>query len=397
MLYHLFQWLEENFDTPGAGLFQYISFRAGLAAALSLVISMMLGGRIIHILEKRQCKEEIRPLGLSGEEEKANTPTMGGLILIAGIFLPTLLLTRLDNVYVVLLLFTTLWMGGIGFLDDYIKLRRNKAGLKARFKVIGQLVCGLVAAIVFVFHQDVVIRQFQGQSDSFVSSNYHDVKQLVTTIPFFKNNELNYELIFSFFGNYHWVGYLVLVTFIIIAVSNGANITDGLDGLAAGTSAITGLTLAIFAYLSSNVIFSGYLNIMHIPHLGEVVIFCAAFVGACVGFLWYNAYPAQVFMGDTGSLVLGALIAVLSIIVRKELLIPLFCGAFLIENLSVVSQVSYYRYTRKRFGSGRRIFLMAPIHHHFQMKGWHESKIVLRFWALSILLAVLSLVTLKVR
>ncbi|MCY4419235.1 MAG: phospho-N-acetylmuramoyl-pentapeptide-transferase [Cytophagales bacterium] len=397
MLYHLFHYLEQTFNLPGASVFEYISFRAGTAAVLSLLIGLFFGGKIIRLLKSWHCIEKIRTLGLEGQEEKKGTPTMGGLLILSSILIPTMLLARLDNIYILLLIFTALWMGGIGFIDDYIKLKKGKEGLNPRLKIIGQVVCGLIAGLILIFHEDVVIRNLMPSEENISLWEHLDIKELITTIPFVKDNELNYMKVFSFLGEYYWIGYLGLVVFIVSAVSNGANIVDGLDGLAAGSSAIIGLTLAIFAYLSGNIIFSDYLNIIHIPDLGEIVIFCAAFVGACIGFLWYNSYPAQIFMGDTGSMLLGGLIAIVSLIVRKELLIPVFCGIFLVENLSVLLQVGYFKYSRWKTGTGKRLLLMAPWHHHFQQKGVHESKIVLRFWAIGILLAVLSLVTLKVR
>ena len=404
MLYNLFDYLDVNFDLAGAGVFRYISFRAGMAAFLSLLITITFGKRLINYLKYKQVGESIRDLGLEGQMAKQGTPTMGGIIIILAIVLPTLLFARLDNIYVALMIMTTLWMGCIGFLDDYIKVfKKNKEGLRGKFKVMGQLGLGLVVGLILYFHADVVVREFHpGQSITLgvdiAELTYDDVKSTKTTIPFMKNNELDYARLFSFLGeDFTWLFYVAIVIFVITAVSNGANITDGIDGLAAGTSAIIGLALAIFAYLSGNIVFSDYLNIMYIPRSAELVIFCAAFVGACIGFLWYNTYPAQVFMGDTGSLSLGAVIAVLALIVRKELLIPVLCGIFLVENLSVIIQVSYFKYTRKKYGEGRRIFLMSPLHHHYQKKNIHESKIVTRFWIVGILLAIMTLATLKLR
>lgn len=403
MLYYFFDYIEQNFDFPGAGLFQYISFRAGMAALLSLIITISFGKSLILLLRRKQVGEDIRDLGLEGQLQKRGTPTMGGIIIIAAILVPTLLLARLDNVYVLLLVITTLWLGLIGFLDDYIKVfRKNKEGLAGRFKIIGQVTIGLIVGLTLSFNDHVVIRQPKAISveDTTVVAvaQYEDVHSTKTTVPFFKNNEFDYNAILPFLDkNYTWIVYTLFVIVIITAVSNGANITDGIDGLAAGVSAIIGLTLAIFAYLSGRVDFSGYLNIMYIPNLSELVIFCTAFVGACLGFLWYNVYPAQVFMGDTGSLSLGGIIAVLALAVRKELMIPLLCGIFLIENLSVILQVSYFKYTKKKFGEGRRILLMSPLHHHYQKKNIHEAKIVARFWIVGILLAILSLATLKLR
>ncbi len=404
MFYYLFTYLKEEIDLIGAGVFQYISFRAGMAALLSLIITITFGKSLINILRKKQVGESIRDLGLDGQMEKKGTPTMGGIIIILAIVLPTLLFSIIGNIYVILILIATLWMGMIGFLDDYIKVfRKNKEGLRGIFKIIGQVGLGLIVGLTLYYHNEVVLREFDDhqviQSGIEMSELiYEDVKSTKTTIPFFKNNELDYST-FTF-GLGDWLTmpiYVGIVILIIMAVSNGANITDGIDGLAAGTSAIIGLTLAILAYVSGNVIFSDYLNIMYIPGAGELVIFCSAFVGACVGFLWYNAYPAQVFMGDTGSLSLGAIIAVLALTIRKELLIPVLCGIFLIENLSVILQVSYFKYTRKKYGEGRRIFLMSPLHHHYQKKNLHEAKIVTRFWTVGILLAIMTLATLKLR
>ena len=408
MLYYLFDYIEKNFDFPGAGLFQYISFRAGAAALLSLLITIMFGEKLISYLRKKQVGEDIRDLGLDGQIQKKGTPTMGGLIIIAAILIPTLLMARLDNVYVILLIATTVWLGLIGFLDDYIKVfKKNKEGLAGRFKIVGQVTIGLIVGLTLYFNDNVVVREMKPatvasiqtfQPEPGVRLEYKDAKSTKTTVPFIKNNEFDYgDLIPWLDKNYTWIVFTLVVILIITAVSNGANITDGIDGLAAGTSAIIGLTLAIFAYLSGRVDFSSYLNIMYIPNLGELVIFCTAFVGACLGFLWYNAYPAQVFMGDTGSLSLGGIIAVLALAVRKELMIPLLCGIFLVENLSVIMQVSYFKYTRKKYGEGRRILLMSPLHHHYQKKKIHESKIVTRFWIVGILLAILSLATLKLR
>lgn len=409
MLYYLFTYLDKAFNTPGAGLFQYISFRAGVAAILSLLITITFGKNLISFLRRKQVGEDIRDLGLEGQMQKKGTPTMGGLIIIAAILVPTLLMARLDNVYVVLLVATTVGLGLIGFLDDYIKVfKKNKEGLAGRFKIVGQVSVGIIVGLTLYFNESVVVREVEPASLASVSLvspelldrkiEYKDVKSTKTTLPFFKNNELDYSKIIPWLSdNYTWIVYTLVVIAIVVAVSNGANITDGIDGLAAGTSAIIGLTLAIFAYLSGRVDFSSYLNIMYIPNLSELVIFCTAFVGACLGFLWYNAYPAQVFMGDTGSLSMGGIIAVLALAVRKELMIPLLCGIFLVENLSVVAQVSYFKYTKKKYGEGRRIFLMSPLHHHYQKKNIHEAKIVTRFWIIGILLAILTLALLKVR
>ncbi len=409
MLYYLFDYLN-SLDLPGAGLFQYISFRAGLAAFFSLVITITFGKSLISFLRRKQVGEDIRDLGLDGQIQKKGTPTMGGLIIIAAILVPTLLLARLDNVYVILLVVSTCWLGLIGFLDDYIKVfRKNKEGLAGRFKIVGQVGLGVIVGLTLYFHDDVVLREVattelpafqmedfdQGIDEKVV---YTDVKSMRTTVPFVKDNELDYSEILPFIPEeYTWIIYVAVVILIITAVSNGANITDGIDGLAAGTSSIIALTLAVFAYVSGRIDFSSYLNIMYIPNLGELVIFVTAFVGACTGFLWYNAYPAQVFMGDTGSLTLGGIIAVLALAVRKELLIPVLCGIFLIENLSVVIQVSYFKYTKRKYGEGRRIFLMSPLHHHYQKMNIPEAKIVTRFWIVGILLAMTTLAFLKIR
>jgi phospho-N-acetylmuramoyl-pentapeptide-transferase len=407
MLYYLFEYIRQNFDVPGAGLFQYISFRAGVAAVLSLLITITFGKKLINFLRKKQVGEDIRDLGLEGQLQKKGTPTMGGIIIIAAILIPTLLMAKLDNVYIILLVATTIWLGLIGFLDDYIKVfKKNKEGLAGRFKIVGQVSIGLIVGLTLFFNDNVVIREKSAPSvasieiaaiPSDVKSQY-DVKSTKTTVPFLKNNEFDYSSLISWWNaDYTWIVYTLFVIFIITAVSNGANITDGIDGLAAGTSAIIGLTLAIFAYLSGRVDFSTYLNIMYIPNLGELVIFCTAFVGACLGFLWYNSFPAQVFMGDTGSLSMGGIIAVLALAVRKELMIPLLCGIFLVELVSVMMQVTYFKYTKKKYGEGRRILLMSPLHHHYQKKQIHESKIVTRFWIVGILLAIVSLATLKLR
>jgi phospho-N-acetylmuramoyl-pentapeptide-transferase len=403
MLYPLFDYLDRVLDIPGTGVFRYISFRAGMAALVSLVITITFGHHIINWIRNRQIGETVRDLGLEGQTQKKGTPTMGGLMMIAAILIPTLLFANLNNVYIILLLITTVWLGLIGFLDDYIKVfRKNKDGLKGRFKIVGQIGIGIIVGATLFYHDDVVIREFSTpvsvESGVIETPAFQDVKALKTTIPFLKNNELNYEDFLGFLGDSMTpIFYILVAIFIITAVSNGANITDGIDGLAAGTSAIIGIAIAIFAYLSGNAIFSQYLNIMYIPNSGELVIFTAAFIGACVGFLWYNSYPAQVFMGDTGSLMLGGVIAVLALTLRKELLIPIMCGIFLVENLSVILQVGYFKYTRIKYGEGRRIFLMSPLHHHYQKKGIHESKIVTRFWIVGILLAVITLATLKLR
>ena len=410
MLYYLFDYLHRAYNLPGAGMVQYISFRAGVAAILGLFIATLSGKRIIGLLYRLQVGETVRDLGLEGQKEKSGTPTMGGIIIILALLIPVLLLTRLDNIYIILLIITTLWMGLIGFIDDYIKVfRKNKDGLKGRFKVLGQVSLGIIVGATLYFHPDVTVKNENAQASRMVQtqtqrrplSEMAEVKSTKTTIPFMKNNELDYASLIKWTGeNYkHWVWliFIPIVIFIITAVSNGANLTDGIDGLAAGSSAIIVFTLGIFAWISGNTIFSEYLNIMYIPHVGEVTIFIAAMVGALIGFLWYNTYPAQVFMGDTGSLTIGGIIAVLAIMVRKELLIPVLCGIFLMENLSVMLQVAYFKYTKKKYGEGRRIFLMSPLHHHYQKKGYHESKIVMRFLIVGIILALISFITLKIR
>ena len=412
MLYYLFEYLDKTLDVPGTGVFQYITFRSALAVMLSLLISTVFGKRIIEFLRNQQVGETVRELGLAGQNEKAGTPTMGGLIIILATLIPVVLLTKLDNIYIVLLIVTTLWMGTIGFVDDYIKIfKKDKQGLKGGFKVIGQVGLGLIVGSVLYFNPGVTVRNDASsknvstysteQNDNVFSQIDLEEKSTVTTIPFFKNNEFDYADLLAWTGdNYRdwaWLIFIPIVIFIITAVSNGANLTDGIDGLAAGTSAISVATLGLFTFVSGNIILSNYLNIMYIPDSGEMTVFIAAFVGALIGFLWYNSYPAAVFMGDTGSLTIGGIIAVLAIAVRKEMLIPLLCGIFLVENFSVVLQVSYFKYTKKRFGEGRRIFLMSPLHHHYQKKGYHESKIVTRFWIVGILLAILSIVTLKLR
>jgi phospho-N-acetylmuramoyl-pentapeptide-transferase len=410
MLYYLFEYLDKNFSLPGAGLFQYISFRSALAFAFSLLMSTIFGRKIIDILRNLQVGESVRDLGLDGQIEKKGTPTMGGLIIIFATLIPVVLLAKLDNIYIIILIITTLWMGAIGFIDDYIKIfKKNKEGLKGRFKIMGQITLGTFVGLVLYFNPDVVVKEklSQGEvvisNEQTVSSNRFGPaeKSTKTTIPFVKNNEFDYANLIDWMGekssDYVWLVFVLVVIFIIAAVSNGANLTDGIDGLAAGTSSIIVLALGIFAWVSGNIIFSDYLNVMYIPNSGEMTIFISAFVGGLVGFLWYNTYPAQVFMGDTGSLTIGAVIAVLALSVRKEFLIPILAGIFLAENLSVVLQVSYFKYTRKKFGEGRRIFLMSPLHHHYQKRGYHESKIVTRFWIVGILLAVISILTLKVR
>ncbi|NVK27468.1 MAG: phospho-N-acetylmuramoyl-pentapeptide-transferase [Flavobacteriia bacterium] len=414
MLTYLFEYLQQNFDFPGAGLFQYISFRAAMAVVTSLIVSMIIGKRIIRFLQVKQIGETVRQLGLQGEDLKKGTPTMGGVIILAAILIPVLLFARLENVYIQMLVITTLWMGTIGFVDDYIKVfKKNKEGLRGKFKVIGQVGLGIIIGSMLYFHPDVTIKEeARGADQQSTSELYGDNVQSIpvfmdaekstkTTIPFFKNNEFDYNRLITWIDEdlegYTWVIFIPIIIFIITAVSNGANLTDGLDGLATGTSAIVATALAVLAYVSGSVIFADYFDIMYIPFSGEMVIFAAAFIGACIGFLWYNSYPAQVFMGDTGSLAIGAIIAVFAIAVRKELLIPILCGVFLIENLSVIMQVSYFKYTKSRTGTGKRIFLMSPLHHHYQKKGYHEAKIVNRFWIVSIMLAVLAIITLKLR
>ncbi len=413
MLYYLFEYLEQQFQIPGASLFGFLTFRAAVAIILSLLISTIYGKRIIRFLQKKQVGETIRDLGLEGQVEKAGTPTMGGIIIILATLIPVLLLAKLENIYIILLIVTTLWMGGIGFLDDYIKKFKNdKEGLKGKFKVLGQVGLGIIVGATLYFHDDVTIKEKLpiAQQKVLLVENPDipaaklfepEEKSTKTTIPFVKGNEFDYSSLITWinpkFEKYAWIIFILVTIIIVTAVSNGANLTDGIDGLAAGTSAIVVLTLGIFAWVSGNIIFSEYLNIMYIPMVEEITIYIAAFVGALVGFLWYNAYPAQVFMGDTGSLTIGGIIAVIAIAVRKEWLIPLLCGIFLAENLSVMLQVSYFKYTRKKYGEGRRIFKMSPLHHHYQKSGYHESKIVTRFWIVGILLAIISIVTLKIR
>ena len=404
MLYYLFEYLQSTYDFPGASLFQYISFRASLAIITSLLVSLVFGGRIIRLIQKKQISEEVRVLGLTGEESKKGTPTMGGLIILSAILIPTILFTKLNNIYIIIMIVSTLWLGAIGFIDDYIKVfKKDKEGLAGRFKILGQVGIGIIVGLVMVFHSDIVVKDEVSLSseEEVVGSIILAQKSSKTTTPFFKNNEFDYQVLTSWIGNnaknYAWILFILIVIIIITAVSNGANMTDGLDGLATGTSAIIGATLALLAYVSGNIIAAEYLNIMYIPNTGELVIYMSAFVGACIGFMWYNSYPAQVFMGDTGSLSLGGIIAVVAILIRKELLIPVLCGIFLVENLSVLIQVGYFKYTRKKLGEGKRIFKMAPLHHHYQKMGMHESKIVTRFWIVGIFLAVITIVTLKLR
>ena len=413
MLYYLFEYLKQHFDFPGSSLFGFISFRAALAIITSLLISTIYGKRIIRFLQRQQVGETIRDLGLDGQVEKAGTPTMGGIIIIIATLIPVFLFAKIDNIYIILLIVTTIWMGAIGFLDDYIKkFKKDKEGLKGRFKVLGQVGLGIIVGATLYFNQNVTIKEKLpiAQQKEILAENPNveasklfkaEEKSTKTTIPFVKENEFDYAHLITWISpsleKYAWIIFIIVSIFIITAVSNGANLTDGIDGLAAGTSAIIVLTLGIFAWVSGNIIFSEYLNIMYIPRVEEITIYIAAFVGALVGFLWYNAYPAQVFMGDTGSLTIGGIIAVIAIAVRKEWLIPVLCGIFLAENLSVVMQVGWFKYTKKKFGEGRRIFKMSPLHHHYQKSGYHESKIVTRFWIIGILLAILSIVTLKIR
>ncbi|MDG1725216.1 MAG: phospho-N-acetylmuramoyl-pentapeptide-transferase [Bacteroidia bacterium] len=416
MLYHLFEYLEKTYQLPGAGVFQYISFRASLAVIVSLIISLLFGKRLIDKLRDLQAAETIRTLGLDGEEAKRGTPTMGGLIILAAILIPTLLFAKLDNVYVLLMIFSTIWLGIIGFLDDFIKIyKKDKAGLAGKFKVIGQVGLGIIVALVLHFNDNVVVReQYKINSVSEAPADvdvkningqlmyFKDVKSSATTLPFIKEHEVDYSKFLFWMSDdkankWAWVVFIFIAVLVITAVSNGANLTDGIDGLAAGSSAIIGITLAVLAFVSGNLIFSDYLNIMFIPNQGELVIFAAAFTGACIGFLWYNSFPAQVFMGDTGSLALGGIIAVLALMIRKELVLPILCGIFLIENLSVMLQVSYFKYTKKKYGEGKRIFKMSPLHHHYQKLGYVEPKIVTRFWIVGIMLAIFTIITFKLR
>lgn len=408
MLYYFFQYLDNQFNIPGAGVFQFITFRAAAAFILSLLISAIYGKRIINFLRRQQVGETIRDLGLEGQQQKSGTPTMGGIIIILATLIPAVLLAKLDNIYVILLLVTTLWMGFIGFLDDYIKVfKKNKEGLKGKFKVLGQIGLGLFVGAVLYFNEDITIKEKLPISQQIEVENGKKIvfgdahKSTKTTMPFFKNNELDYAEAFRFLGDgfekFGWIIFIFVTVFIVTGISNGANLTDGIDGLAAGTSAIIVVTLAVFAWVSGNIIFADYLDVMYIPNSGEMTVFILAFAGALIGFLWYNTYPAQVFMGDTGSLTIGGIIAVIAIAVRKELLLPVLAGIFVVENLSVILQVSWFKYTRKKFGEGRRIFKMSPLHHHYQKLQYHESKIVVRFWIVGILLAVFSIVTLKLR
>jgi phospho-N-acetylmuramoyl-pentapeptide-transferase len=413
MLYYLFTYLNKNYSIPGLGVFQYITFRTALAVITSLLVTTVYGRRLIDYLRFKQVGETVRNLGLEGQMQKSGTPTMGGIIILAGILIPTLLFAKLGNIYIILMIITTVWLGAIGFLDDYIKVfKKNKEGLAGRFKIVGQVGLSLIVGWTMYFNTNIVIRQevkLPVKAD--VPVDFHlkknvpvytqDVHSTKTTMPFYKNNEFDYGKVLKFIGPgyeyYSLVVFLFFVIIIITFISNGANITDGIDGLATGTSAIIGITLAILAYVSGNIEIADYLNIMFIPNSGELVIFAGAFVGACVGFLWYNSYPAQVFMGDTGSLAIGGIIAVFAIMIRKELLLPVLCGVFVIENMSVIMQVGWFKYTKKRFGEGRRVFLMAPLHHHYQKKGFHEAKIVTRFWIIGILMAIITIITLKLR
>ena len=408
MLYYLFQYLESQFNLPGAGLFQYITFRGAAAFIVGLLVSSIYGKKIIQFLKKQQVGETIRDLGLEGQNQKAGTPTMGGIIIIFSTLIPVILLTKLDNIYVIILLITTIWMGLIGFLDDYIKVfKKDKKGLKGKFKILGQVGLGLIVGSILYFHNGVTIKEQLPKNQQVVLQNgvkkiFGDAhKSTKTTVPFMKNNELDYASFLSFLGDgyekYGWIVFIFITTFIITGVSNGANLTDGIDGLATGTSAIIVIVLALFTWISGNIIFSDYLDVMYIPNSGEMTVYILAFAGALIGFLWYNTYPAQIFMGDTGSLTIGGIIAVIAIAIRKELLLPILAGIFVVENLSVMLQVSYFKYTKKKFGEGRRIFKMSPLHHHYQKMGYHESKIVVRFWIVGILLAVFTIVTLKLR
>lgn len=417
MLYYLFDWLDKVFDIPGAGVFQYISFRAAMAVISSLIITIVFGKPIIKYLRKKQIGETVRDLGLEGQKQKEGTPTMGGIIILAAILIPTLLFAKIDNIYVIVMIITTIWLGLLGFLDDYIKVfKKNKEGLSGKYKILGQIGLGLVVGLIIMFHPDITIKErksletYMETHNVNTDKNYEKatkefseqpIKSTKTTIPFVKNNEFDYAYLIKWMGDWTkdwvWLVFVIVVIFIVTAVSNAANLTDGIDGLATGTSAIIGGTLAILAWVSGNIIFANYLNIMFLPNIGELTIFIAAFVGATIGFLWYNTHPAEIFMGDTGSLALGGIIAVFAILIRKELLIPILCGIFVVENLSVIIQRSYFKYTKKKYGEGRRVFLMAPIHHHYQKKGIPEQKLVQRFFLIGIILAVLTIVTLKLR
>jgi len=401
MFYYLFEYLEKNYQLTGASLFQYLSFRSAITFILAIIISTIFGKKIIQFLKSKQIDENIRKLDLPGENEKKGTPTMGGIIIILSTLIPIFLFADFKNIYILILIITTIWLGAFGFADDYIKVfKKNKKGLKGRIKIFAQVILGLFIGLTVYFHPEITTRDSKLTSENQIQINIEtkNDKNLKTTVPFFKDNELDYVEIFRMSSNnYNWIFYVIIVTFIIVSLSNGTNLTDGLDGLAAGSSSIIVFTLGIFSWISGNIIFSDYLNIMYLPGIGEIVVFVAALLGGLIGFLWYNTYPAQIFMGDTGSLTVGGIIAVIAILVRKELILPILCGVFLIETLSVIIQVGYFKYTKKKLGFGKRIFLMTPIHHHFQKKGYSESKIVARFWIISIMLAILSLITLKIR
>ena len=401
MFYYLFEYLEKNYQLTGASLFQYLSFRSAITFILAIIISTIFGKKIIQFLKSKQIDENIRKLDLPGENEKKGTPTMGGIIIILSTLIPIFLFADFKNIYILILIITTIWLGAFGFADDYIKVfKKNKKGLKGRIKIFAQVMLGLFIGLTVYFHPEITTRDSKLISENKIQINVEtkNDKNLKTTVPFFKDNELDYVEVFKMnSNNYNWIFYVIIITFIIVSLSNGTNLTDGLDGLAAGSSSIIVFTLGIFSWISGNIIFSDYLNIMYLPGIGEIVVFVAALLGGLIGFLWYNTYPAQIFMGDTGSLTVGGIIAVIAILVRKELILPILCGVFLIETLSVIIQVSYFKYTKKKLGFGKRIFLMTPIHHHFQKKGYSESKIVARFWIISIMLAILSLITLKIR
>jgi len=399
MFYYLFEYFEKTYQLTGASLFQYLSFRSALTFILALVISTIFGKKIIEFLKSKQIDENIRKLNLPGEKDKKGTPTMGGIIIVLSTLIPIFLFSDFKNIYILVLIITTIWLTIFGFIDDYIKVfKKNKKGLRGSIKILAQVILGLFIGLMVYFHPEITTRNVDSNSNSEIILGEKNIKSLNTTVPFFKNNELDYVNVFKMKSdNFNWIFYVIIVTFIIVALSNGTNLTDGLDGLAAGSSSIIVFTLGIFSWISGNIIFSDYLNIMYLPGIGEIVVFVSALLGGLIGFLWYNTYPAQVFMGDTGSLTIGGIIAVIAILVRKELLLPILCGVFLIETLSVIIQVGYFKYTKKKFGVGKRVFLMTPIHHHFQKKGYSESKIVARFWIISIMLAILSLITLKIR
>ena len=399
MFYYLFEYFEKTYQLTGASLFQYLSFRSALTFILALVISTIFGKKIIEFLKSKQIDENIRKLNLPGEKDKKGTPTMGGIIIVLSTLIPIFLFSDFKNIYILVLIITTIWLTIFGFIDDYIKVfKKNKKGLRGSIKILAQVILGLFIGLMVYFHPEITTRNVDTNSNTEIILGEKNIKSLNTTVPFFKNNELDYVNIFKMKSdNFNWIFYVIIVTFIIVALSNGTNLTDGLDGLAAGSSSIIVFTLGIFSWISGNIIFSDYLNIMYLPGIGEIVVFVSALLGGLIGFLWYNTYPAQVFMGDTGSLTIGGIIAVIAILVRKELLLPILCGVFLIETLSVIIQVGYFKYTKKKFGVGKRVFLMTPIHHHFQKKGYSESKIVARFWIISIMLAILSLITLKIR